>query len=91
MNKNVLELKNIGNTSALWLQAIGINNQQQLKEIGSVEAYLRIQERGIKISKVLLYTLEGALLDMHWNDIPIETKQRLCQEAKDQSQSINEI
>ncbi len=90
MNKNVLELKNIGNTSALWLQAIGIKTQQQLENMGSVEAYLRIQERGIKTSKVLLYTLEGALLDVHWNDIPNATKQRLCKEAENKNHIFNE-
>ena len=41
-------LKNIGNTSAFWLQAIGINNYAELQSAGAVEAYLRIQAHGIE-------------------------------------------
>jgi len=28
----------------------------------------------------LLYAIEGALLDMHWNDLPVERKQALNQQ-----------
>ena len=90
MDTSLIDLKNIGNTSALWLQSIGIFNKQQLQDMGTVEAYLRIQDRGIKVSKVLLYTLEGALLDIHWNDIPEKTKQRLRQEAKEHISLLDE-
>lgn len=90
MSKKLTELRNIGNTSALWLQSIGVSDEDQLQQIGTVEAYLRIQARGIKTSKVLLYTLEGALLDVHWNDIPEATKQRLCDEAKQRSHEFDE-
>lgn len=90
MANKLTELKNIGNTSALWLKAIGINSREQLLEIGAVEAYLRIQERGIKTSKVLLYTLEGALTDTHWNDIPETTKAYLRQQAELHNKLIDE-
>ena len=30
--------------------------------------------------KVLLYAIEGALLDMHWNDLPLERKEALNQQ-----------
>ena len=90
MNTKLIELKNIGNTSALWLTTIGINNSQQLQEIGAVEAYIRIQGRGIKVSKVLLYALEGALLNIHWNDIPEAKKERLRQQAEIASHNNHE-
>ena len=79
--ENLLKLKNIGRTSALWLSTVGIHDAEQLQEIGPVEAFKRIDDRGIRTSKVLLYALQGALLDQHWNDIDIELKQKLCQEA----------
>ncbi|NRB37557.1 MAG: TfoX/Sxy family protein [Pseudomonadales bacterium] len=91
MNTTLTDLKNIGNTSALWLKAIGITNKQQLQEIGTIEAYLKIQERGIKVSKVLLYTLEGALLDCHWNDIPESTKQQLCLQVEQKNLVTDEL
>ncbi len=34
-----------------------------------MRAYNRIRERGIKVSKVLLYALQGALLDVHWTKL----------------------
>ncbi|MCK5881447.1 MAG: TfoX/Sxy family protein [Sinobacterium sp.] len=79
--ENLLSLKNIGRTSALWLNTIGIHNYDELKEIGPVDAFKRIDDRGIRTSKVLLYALQGALLDLHWNDIPEPLKAQLCKDA----------
>ena len=79
--EKLLSLKNIGRTSALWLNVIGIHDIDELKAIGPVEAYTRINNRGIRTSKVLLYALQGALLDLHWNDIPEDLKVQLCKDA----------
>ncbi len=79
--ENLLKLKNIGRTSALWLSTVGIHDLDQLKSVGPVEAFRRIDDRGIRTSKVLLYALQGALLDQHWNDIDEALKQQLCEEA----------
>ena len=79
--ENLLKLKNIGKTSAFWLNTVGIHDVDQLKDVGAVEAFRRIDERGIRTSKSLLYALQGALLDQHWNDIDEALKQQLCQEA----------
>ena len=74
-------LKNIGNTSAYWLKAVGINTFDELQAVGAVEAYIRIQKFGIKTTKALLYSLHGAIQDIHWKDIDAVTKQQLCDEA----------
>jgi DNA transformation protein len=37
---------------------------------------------------VLLYAIEGALLDMHWNDLPAERKQALNQQLDEKSPPI---
>ncbi|MCM8914540.1 TfoX/Sxy family protein [Pseudomonas inefficax] len=39
-----------------------------------------MKTRGFRASKVLLYAIEGALLDMHWNDLPLERKEALNQQ-----------
>lgn len=80
----LLELKNIGNTSAHWLNTIGIKSQDDLIAMGPVTAYIRIESKGIKVSKVLLYALQGALLDVHWNDLEPSLKQSLLQELSSQ-------
>ena len=83
MQSDLLALKNLGNTSINWLHAIGVNSYDDLKTMGPVEAYIRIKDRGIKVSKVLLYALQGALMNVHWNELSPEQKEDLlCQVAE---------
>jgi len=71
------ELKNLGAASVNILQSIGIQTLEDLRQTGSVNAYLKIKARGIKVSKVMLYALEGALLDIHWKELDNEIKAQL--------------
>lgn len=81
-NTELLELKNLGAASVNILHAIGVNNYDDLKKIGAVEAYCRIRGRGIHVSKVMLYALQGALMDVHWNDLSPDLKAQLVEEAE---------
>ncbi len=81
MQSDLLTLKNLGNTSVNWLHAIGIHNRDELAQMGPVCAYNRIRERGIKVSKVLLYALQAALLDVHWSELSPALKQQLVEQA----------
>lgn len=80
-HSELLELKNLGMASVNILQAIGIHSYEDLAEMGAVEAYKRIKSRGIHVSKVMLYALQGALMDVHWNDLPPEMKAQLVKDA----------
>ncbi|HEY3700563.1 MAG TPA: TfoX/Sxy family protein [Spongiibacteraceae bacterium] len=82
MQNDLMALKNLGNTSVNWLLAVGIHNRAELERVGSVQAYNRIRERGIKVSKVLLYALQGALLNVHWTQLDELEKKRLVIEAE---------
>ena len=77
----LLTLKNLGMASVNILHAVGINTRADLAETGAVEAYCRIKERGIQVSKVMLYALQGALMDVHWNDLSPTQKAHLVEEA----------
>ncbi len=79
MANELIELKNLGKTSVQWLNAVGIKTLDQLKKTGSVESYCKVRDRGFKVSKVLLYALEGALNNAHWNELTEEQKHRLLQ------------
>lgn len=84
MNKvesELLKLKNLGSASVNILHAVGINSYDDLQQTGPVEVYRRIKARDIHVSKVMLYALQGALLDMHWNDLEPDLKQRLLADA----------
>lgn len=84
MESDLQTLKNLGNTSVNWLRAVGITSRDELARIGPVAAYNRIRDRGIRVSKVLLYSLHGALLDTHWNELSADLKQQLITEADQQ-------
>lgn len=86
-HSELLELKNLGMATVNILHAIGINTYPELRKVGSVEAYRRIKSRDINVSKVMLYALQGALMDVHWNDLPPELKQQLVAEAEQSSLS----
>jgi len=83
MQHDLMALKNLGNTSVNWLLAIGIHNRDDLARIGAVEAYNRIRRRGIRVSKVLLYSLHSALHDLHWTELSDADKQSLLAAAED--------
>ena len=71
------ELKNLGPTAVIVLSATGITTAQQLKAIGSVEAYRRIRETGFRADVNLLYALEGALRNTHCKYLPHYIKRTL--------------
>lgn len=74
---DLIQLKNIGAASVNILHAVGIHNVDDLKTVGAVETYLRIKNRGISVSKVMLYALQGALDDTHWSDLSAQEKAQL--------------
>ncbi|MFT3807718.1 TfoX/Sxy family protein [Arenimonas sp.] len=64
------KLRNIGPKSMAWLRQTGIRTLEDLQGVGALAAYVRIKRAGFKPSLNLLYALEGALLDCHWQEIP---------------------
>ncbi|MCQ4873774.1 MULTISPECIES: TfoX/Sxy family protein [Odoribacteraceae] len=80
ISSDLRKAKNIGATIEKCLNEIGIFTLADLAEMTSVEAFKRIRENypGKTIPVCYyLYSLEGALLDLHWNDIPSELKEEL--------------
>ena len=82
MQDELLELKNLGKTSVRWLHAIGVHTRDQLFARGPVEVYQTVKSRGFRANRVLLYALQGALLDVHWNDLDPDLKNELLLEAE---------
>ncbi len=82
MQDELLELKNLGKTSVRWLHAVGIHTRDQLVTRGPVDVYQTVKARGFKANRVLLYALQGALMDVHWNDLDASLKSELLNEAE---------
>ena len=72
-----VKLRNIGPKSAAWLRQVGLRTQEELQAVGAVEAFMRVRRAGFKPGLNLLYSLEGALLDCHWQAVPEEHRNRL--------------
>lgn len=74
------KLRNIGPKSAAWLRQVGLRSQQDLVAAGPVAAFMKVRRAGFKPSLNLLYSLEGALVDCHWQDVPEARRQQLVAE-----------
>lgn len=80
---HVEHLKNIGETTAQWLHDAGIHTKADLEDIGVVMAYKVVQhQRPQKVNIMLLYALQGALMDMSWSALSPELKEQLKRDAK---------
>ena len=89
--KSLTELPNIGKTLAHKLEMIGIRNEQELKQMGSENAIIKIatiENSGACIN--MLYALEGAIQGIRWHSLDKGRKQELKEFYKMmKSQDIN--
>ena len=81
-SKELVALRNLGVRTAEWLGDIGITTRAQLAARGAVSIYRELKARGYPVTSVLLYAIEGALMDVTWTELPAEVKQRLVSEAR---------
>ena len=70
-------LRNIGKEMEKKLKSVGIMTAEELKEIGSKEAFVRLKLHYPSVCAVFLYTLEGAISDTEYNQLPKEVQQDL--------------
>ena len=77
----VTELRNLGPTSAHWLNNVGIFTAADLAHFGSVIAFRIVKESGYPVSLNLLYGLEAALRDIDWRELDRVEKERLRRES----------
>ena len=75
-------LRNVGPKSAAWLRQVGIRTPEDLVAAGAVGAFMKVKRAGFKPSLNLLYSLEGALLGCHWQQVPEERRQVMAAEVE---------
>ena len=76
------KLRNIGPKSMAWLRQTGVRTLDDLKAVGALSAFVRVKRAGFKPSLNLLYALEGAILDCHWQEIPEARRSELILAAE---------
>jgi DNA transformation protein len=80
MTTSLKQYKNIGATIEKRLNEIGVNTIDDLAKVGAANAYIKIKKKyPDKTLSVCyyLYSFQGALMDMHWDDIPQNIKDDL--------------
>ena len=70
-------LKNIGKEMEHKLTSIGIATAEELINLGSKEAFIKLKTAYPNICLVHLYTLEGAISNIEYNQLNEDTKQQL--------------
>jgi DNA transformation protein and related proteins len=68
---------NIGKDCAKLLKQVGINTFEELKAVGSEQAFLRIKAIDSGTCFCRLSALEGAIQGIRWHNLSVERKQEL--------------
>ena len=71
------EMPNIGKVVAEKLIQAGINTPQELKKIGTEQAFIRISTIDETACFSMLQGLEGAIQGIRWHNLPKERKEEL--------------
>ncbi|MCA9385983.1 TfoX/Sxy family DNA transformation protein [Candidatus Dojkabacteria bacterium] len=79
---DLTKLKNIGEVSAGWLEELGITSAKDIEEFGIYNIFDELQQRGYGVTVILIYALQGALMDIHWNELPKEVKKEIDREMR---------
>lgn len=66
---SLADLPNLGPKSQQMLARAGITSALQLRELGSVAAYVKAKRSGANASLNLLWALEAALTGVHWQEV----------------------
>jgi DNA transformation protein len=77
-------LPNLGPKSQQVMAKAGISSVEQLRQIGSVAAYVRAKRTGANVSLNLLWALEGALSGLHWQEVARDHRTSLLLALEDQ-------
>jgi DNA transformation protein len=75
-------MRNLGPRSAQQLASVGINTVEKLRAMGAVAAYVTVQRGCSNIGVNMLWALQGALTNRHWEDAAREFKDTMLPELE---------
>ncbi|MEQ1849633.1 MAG: TfoX/Sxy family DNA transformation protein [Candidatus Peribacteraceae bacterium] len=84
----VEELKNLGPKCRDWLEPLKIRTRGDLDAWSFEDLYRAVRTRVPHCNAVFLYAVAGALLDIGWNEIPPDMKNKLLDIARSVDQEI---
>jgi DNA transformation protein and related proteins len=77
MKTDLSNVINIGKDTEKKLKLVGIDSYEELKAVGSEQAFLRLQTIDPGACLSLLCALEGAVQGVRWHALPYERKEEL--------------
>ncbi len=81
MDTPIQELRNLGPKSAAWIQAVGIDTVEAMRQIGPLVAYQLVKEKFPTAYRNLLWALVAGLQDQDWRDLNAAEKARIEREV----------
>lgn len=76
-------MKNIGPKSSEWLASVGVHSLDDVAKLGVVETYKRVRAAyPEKVTLNMLWSLQAALMDIHWKDLPPDIKDELKRQVE---------
>lgn len=70
-------MRNIGKEMEKKLKSVGISSAEELLQAGSEEAFIRLKMHYPNVCLVHLYTLQGAIDDIEYNQLSDKVKSKL--------------
>lgn len=83
MKSEIIKLKNLGEVSAKMLAEIDIFTKEDIVNTTPSIIYKLLKELGHPVSLMMVYALQGAIMDLHFIDIPENIKNRLKNEVEE--------
>lgn len=80
-HEDLARLRNLGAVSARWLRAIGVDRKDELLRRGAARVYCQVKSVGFPATRNLLWALQGAILDIPWNDLPEALRNQLLRDV----------
>jgi DNA transformation protein len=85
---SISDLEGIGPKSREMLARAGITTAEQLRELGSVEAYVRTKRVNTGVSLNMLWGLESVMTGEHWRDVAKNHRTSLLLALEDREKNV---
>ena len=76
-NDELIKIPNIGKTLAEKLKLVGIENANQLINVGAENAFIKLKTVDNDACINMLYAIEGAIQGIRWHDLDESKKEEL--------------
>ncbi|MGD8781594.1 MAG: TfoX/Sxy family DNA transformation protein [Ignavibacteria bacterium] len=78
----ITKLRNLGPTSEKLLNSIDVYTLDDIKELTPVVIFHILKSRGYNVTLNMVYALQGAIMDLHYLEVPEDIKKELKEEIE---------